>query len=159
EGIRSFPTVRTRLGRDSVRKSAGPFEPNRRFDSASISRLPQPRNAMGRSGTRFGRPTLRQTIVPVADRNVCPTSPFFCDCQRAASWITKGSMETMLHRQLKALYAGKAARMEERVAGYRIDAVRGEQLIEIQHGGLAAIRTKIGRLLQEHSVLVVKPLV
>jgi len=49
--------------------------------------------------------------------------------------------------------------MEERIAGYRIDAVRGEQLVEIQHGGLAAIRTKIARLLEKHDVLVVKPLV
>ncbi len=68
-------------------------------------------------------------------------------------------METTLHRQLKALYAGTEARTEQRVAGYRIDAIRGEQLIEIQHGGLAAIRAKIGRLLENHDVLVVKPLV
>jgi hypothetical protein len=68
-------------------------------------------------------------------------------------------METTLHRQLKALYAGPEARVEERLAGYRIDAVRGEQLVEIQHGSLAAIRTKIARLLEEHNVLVVKPLI
>jgi len=68
-------------------------------------------------------------------------------------------METTLHRQLKALYAGTEGRTEQRVAGYRIDAVRGEQLIEIQHGGLASIRSKIARLLEQHDVLVVKPLV
>ena len=68
-------------------------------------------------------------------------------------------METTLHRQLKALYAGTEARIEQRVAGYRIDAVRAGELIEIQHGGLAAIRTKIARLLEEHTVLVVKPLI
>jgi len=68
-------------------------------------------------------------------------------------------METKLHRQLKALYAGQEARIEERIAGFRVDAVRDEQLVEIQHGGLAAIRMKIARLLQEHYVLVVKPLV
>jgi hypothetical protein len=68
-------------------------------------------------------------------------------------------METTLHRQLKALYAGAEARIEQRVAGYRIDAIRGEQLIEIQHGGLTAIRTKTARLLEQHDVLVVKPLV
>jgi hypothetical protein len=68
-------------------------------------------------------------------------------------------METTLHQQLKALYAGTEARMEERIDGYRIDAVRGEQLVEIQHGGLAAIRGKVGRLLASHDVLVVKPLV
>ena len=65
----------------------------------------------------------------------------------------------MLHQQLKALYAGPEARVEQRLAGYRIDAVRGTQLVEIQHGGLAAIRTKIARLLEEHEVLVVKPLI
>ena len=69
------------------------------------------------------------------------------------------SMETTLHRQLKALYAGPDARLEERIAGYRIDAVRGGQLVEIQHGGLSAIRTKIARLLEQHDVLVVKPLI
>jgi hypothetical protein len=70
-----------------------------------------------------------------------------------------GCMETTLHRQLKALYAGPTARVEERIAGFRIDAVRDDQLVEIQHGGLAAIRAKIARLLQEHTVLVVKPLI
>lgn len=68
-------------------------------------------------------------------------------------------METTLHRQLKALYAGPDARVEERVDGFRIDAIRDGQLVEIQHGGLAAIRDKIARLLKRHDVLVVKPLV
>jgi hypothetical protein len=70
-------------------------------------------------------------------------------------------METTLHRQLKALYAGHEGRVEERIAEfrYRIDAVRGEELVEIQHGSLAAIRDKIARLLARHRVLVVKPLI
>jgi hypothetical protein len=68
-------------------------------------------------------------------------------------------METTLHRQLKALYAGPQALVEQRVEGYRIDAIRNGELVEIQHGGLAQIRTKIGRLLERHCVLVVKPLV
>ena len=68
-------------------------------------------------------------------------------------------METSLHRQLKAIYAGKEARTEERLEGFRIDAIRGKQLIEIQHGSLAAIRDKISRLLEKHRVLVVKPLI
>lgn len=68
-------------------------------------------------------------------------------------------METSLHRQLKALYAGHEARTEERLEGYRIDAVRGEELIEIQHGSLAAIRDKIRTLVERHRVLVVKPLI
>jgi len=68
-------------------------------------------------------------------------------------------METTLHRQLKALYAGPEACVEQRIAGFRIDAVCSDRLIEIQHGSLASIRTKIARLLESHEVLVVKPLV
>lgn len=68
-------------------------------------------------------------------------------------------METSLHRQLKAIYAGAAAQVEQRLGDYRIDAVRPGELIEIQHGSLAAIRDKIAELLQDHRVLVVKPLV
>ena len=67
-------------------------------------------------------------------------------------------METSLHRDLKRLYAGETARTEVRIDGYRIDAVRDDQLVEIQHGSLAAIRDKIRRLLERHRVLVVKPL-
>ncbi|MEX2174490.1 MAG: hypothetical protein WD872_09015 [Pirellulaceae bacterium] len=68
-------------------------------------------------------------------------------------------METTLHRQLKGLYAGREALVEQRLEGYRIDAMRGSVLIEIQHGSLAAIRDKIAQLLERHQVLVVKPLV
>jgi hypothetical protein len=68
-------------------------------------------------------------------------------------------METSLHRQLKALYAGDDGRQEVVCEGYRIDAVRGGELIEIQHGSLAAIRDKIRRLLAQHRVRIVKPIV
>ena len=68
-------------------------------------------------------------------------------------------METSLHSQLKALYAGQAAQVEQRLGDYRIDAVRPGELIEIQHGSLAAIRDKVSTLLAEHKVLVVKPLI
>jgi hypothetical protein len=68
-------------------------------------------------------------------------------------------METSLHRDLKRHYAGAGARTEVVVDRYRIDAVVGRRLIEIQHGSLAAIRTKIGWLVERHSVLVVKPIV
>ena len=69
------------------------------------------------------------------------------------------TLETTLHRQLKSLYAGPEARVEERLDTFRIDAVRAGQLVEIQHGSLGAIRDKIARLLKSHAVLVVKPLV
>ena len=68
-------------------------------------------------------------------------------------------LETSLHRQLKALYAADESQQEVVCAGYRIDAVRSGRLIEIQHGSLAAIRDKIARLLAQHKVTVVKPIV
>jgi hypothetical protein len=68
-------------------------------------------------------------------------------------------METSLHRQLKAHYAGDDGCVEVVCDGYRIDAVRGGELIEIQHGSLAAIRDKVRRLLKQHAVRVVKPIV
>jgi len=68
-------------------------------------------------------------------------------------------METSLHRQLKLHYAESSDQVEVVLEGYRIDAIRGKELIEIQHGSLAAIRDKIAELLTEHRVTVVKPIV
>jgi hypothetical protein len=69
-------------------------------------------------------------------------------------------VETSLHHDLKRLYADPTdPRTEVRHGRYRIDAVRGDQLVEIQHGSLAAIRDKARALLAEHRLLVVKPLI
>jgi hypothetical protein len=68
-------------------------------------------------------------------------------------------METSLHKQLKALYAGDDGQQEVVCDGFRIDAVRGGELIEIQHGSLAAIRENIRRLLAAHRVRIVKPII
>lgn len=68
-------------------------------------------------------------------------------------------METSLHRQLKAHYARDDSQTEIVLGDYRIDAMRGGRLIEIQHGSLAAIRDKIAQLLKNHRVTVVKPIV
>jgi hypothetical protein len=68
-------------------------------------------------------------------------------------------METSLHRELKALYASGGAKTEVPLESYRIDVVTAGELVEIQHGSLAAIRDKVARLLEDHRVLVVKPLV
>jgi hypothetical protein len=68
-------------------------------------------------------------------------------------------METSLHRQLKAHYAGEGGLTEVVFEGYRIDAVVGEELVEIQHGSLAAIRDKIRKLTRNNRVRVVKPIV
>lgn len=69
-------------------------------------------------------------------------------------------METSLHRDLKALYAPGRSRLEVPLDDYRIDVVTSRgRLVEIQHGSLAAIRDKIRKLVDKHSVLVVKPIV
>ena len=60
-------------------------------------------------------------------------------------------METSLHRQLKERYAVDGAEQEVRLDDYRIDVVSGDQLVEIQHGSLSAIRDKVRRLLKKHS--------
>ena len=67
-------------------------------------------------------------------------------------------METSLHRQLKSYYAPNADCEEITLGSYRIDAVDGDRLIEIQHGSLGAIRDKVKCLLEEHDVHVVKPI-
>lgn len=68
-------------------------------------------------------------------------------------------METSLHRQLKAHYADDDSCQEIKLGDYRIDALKKDRLIEIQHGSLAAIRDKIAKLLEDHPVTVVKPIV
>lgn len=68
-------------------------------------------------------------------------------------------MESSLHRQLKELYADQGANVEHKLGRYRIDVYSADELIEIQHGSLAAIRDKVADLVQRHRVLVVKPLV
>lgn len=68
-------------------------------------------------------------------------------------------MEFSLHRQLKHLYADPGASIEASLQNYRIDVIRNGELIEIQHASLAAIQDKVGDLVQEDRVLVVKPIV
>ncbi len=68
-------------------------------------------------------------------------------------------METSLHQQLKDLYAGADGQTEVRLGKYRIDAVVDGELVEIQHGGLGAIRDKVRALVKDHSVRVVKPII
>jgi hypothetical protein len=60
---------------------------------------------------------------------------------------------------MKALYAGPKDRQEVKLGAFRIDVMRDEELVEIQHGSLAAIRDKVRRLTDQHQVLVVKPIV
>ncbi len=69
-------------------------------------------------------------------------------------------MATSLHQQLKQQYVPDAARHEQTLDGYRIDAIDGRgRLIEVQCASLSAIRDKIRVLVADHQVIVVKPLV
>jgi hypothetical protein len=68
-------------------------------------------------------------------------------------------METSLHRALKQFYAVDGSATEVRLGRYRIDVVRGDELVEIQHGSLAAIRDKIRALAADYDVRVVKPII
>ena len=68
-------------------------------------------------------------------------------------------METSLHRQLKQRYACGGAAQEVKLGAFRIDVIHPDQLVEIQHGSLSAIRDKVARLLARHRVLIVKPII
>jgi hypothetical protein len=68
-------------------------------------------------------------------------------------------METSLHRQLKQTYADADAQLEAPLDGFRIDVLCGDEVVEIQHGSLAAIRDKVAKLAKTRRVLVVKPIV
>jgi hypothetical protein len=69
-------------------------------------------------------------------------------------------METTLHRQLKDYFRQSDSQLEVRLGRYRIDVVNGNRLVEIQRSGLASIRAKVQKLLEDgHVVDVVKPLI
>jgi hypothetical protein len=67
-------------------------------------------------------------------------------------------MESSLHRQLKELYGGSPEVCEVVVGGFRIDALAGGRLVEIQRASLGAIRNKIATLVEGHRVTLVKPI-
>ncbi len=68
-------------------------------------------------------------------------------------------METSLHQQLKRCYAEGDGDTEVVMGRYRIDAVRGDELIEVQCASLSAIRDKCNDLLTRHTLRVVKPVI
>ena len=104
--------------------------------------------------TPVGRPIVRTATNSVSTH---PTRIPPCCAIRGRRFIS--SMETSLHRDLKALYADANAQFEVPLGNYRIDVVTGGRLVEIQHGSLAAIRDKVRSLLGRHEVVVVKPIV
>lgn len=68
-------------------------------------------------------------------------------------------MASSLHEQLKHAYADDPGRTEVVLGEYRIDAMRGDELVEVQCASLAAISEKCNRLLRRHRLCVVKPVV
>lgn len=70
-------------------------------------------------------------------------------------------METALHRELKVRYGpASGGRSEVALAGFRIDAIDSEGgLVEVQSGALGPLRGKLARLLTDHRIRVVKPVV
>jgi hypothetical protein len=71
------------------------------------------------------------------------------------------AMETSLHRSLKERYAtGGDGRPEVPIRGYRVDAVdEAGRLVEVQSGPLGPLRGKLRRLLPDHRVRIVKPVI
>lgn len=67
-------------------------------------------------------------------------------------------MESSLHQQLKEHYA-RGGQTEVSLGDYRIDAIRQNELIEVQCASLSSIRQKCSVLLEKHSLRVVKPIV
>src|SRR5437016_11084276 len=70
-------------------------------------------------------------------------------------------METSLHRSLKERYAtGGSRRPEVAIRGFRVDAVDDAgRLVEVQSGPLGPLRGKLWRLLPDHRIRIVKPVV
>ena len=66
--------------------------------------------------------------------------------------------EGPLHAQIKEWYARPGDLIEQPVAGYVIDLVRGETLVEIQTGALTPLRRKLDVLLRLHPVRLVIPI-
>jgi hypothetical protein len=70
-------------------------------------------------------------------------------------------MEMSLHRSLKERYAtGGDRRPEVPIRGFRVDAVDAAgRLVEVQSGPLGPLRGKLSRLLPDHRVRIVKPVI
>ncbi len=73
--------------------------------------------------------------------------------------LSAPAMETSLHQALKRHYGGKDDQFEAALGNYRIDVISRDRLVEIQLASLAAIRDKVRTLLEDHHVVVVKPII
>ncbi len=66
--------------------------------------------------------------------------------------------EKPLHASLKQWYAQPGDRFEVAVDGFVIDIVRDDQLLEIQTGNFAAIKSKLTKLVRSHPVHIIYPI-
>ena len=65
--------------------------------------------------------------------------------------------EKSLHKQLKERYTTAGSLVEEKVAGYVIDVVNPDELIEIQTSNFSGMKKKLSSLLREHQVRLIYP--
>jgi len=66
--------------------------------------------------------------------------------------------ESSLHAAIKDFLALPGDRFEVPLAGFVIDIVRGDELIEIQTGSFGALGNKLDRLLGDHHIRIVHPI-
>ena len=66
--------------------------------------------------------------------------------------------ETSLHRDLKQWCARPEDSLEVVVAGFEVDVVGPDRLIEVQTGSFGSLKSKLKRLLPDYSVQVVYPI-
>ncbi len=66
--------------------------------------------------------------------------------------------EKPLHAALKKWYARPGDRFEVSVAGFEIDVVQGDLLVEIQTGNFASMKSKLVGLTRTHAVRLVYPI-
>lgn len=65
--------------------------------------------------------------------------------------------EGPLHAAVKRWYARPGDLVEQPVAGFVVDIVRGERLVEVQTAGFHRLRPKLAALLDTHAITVVHP--
>ena len=65
--------------------------------------------------------------------------------------------EQSLHKQLKQWYAREGGDVEAWIGDYQVDVVQDNLLTEIQTGSFSAIKPKLRRLVKEHRVRLVYP--
>ena len=66
--------------------------------------------------------------------------------------------EKSLHEQLKRRYAGTDGLMEHEVDGFIVDVLSGDEIIEIQTGGMMRLRRKLEQLVATHRIRIVHPI-